>query len=166
MGTKLLLGFGGTVIQVVVHPKTLQPFSTEGFGGTVIQVVVHPQSKYQQLWHQFRRHRKSSSSSPLQVTRPSGPVFRKYGKPSSSSPKNSDQSLVTQSRRYHKSSSSSPLQISAGRSIRFGGTVNQAVVHPCRPWRASAPCFGSTANQAVVHRLLAAKAKELVSEVR
>lgn len=129
MGTKLLLGFGGTVIQA----------------------VVHPQSKYQQLWHQFRRHRKSSSSSPLQVMRPSAPVFRKYRNPSSSSPradaaglsmrfwryrkssssspKNSDQSLVTQSRRYHKSSSSSPLQISAGRSIRFGGTVNQAVVH-------------------------------------
>ena len=154
-------------------PRSIDLPALRGFGGTVIQVVVHPQSKYQQLWHQFRRHRKSSSSSPLQVMRPSTPVFRKYRnpssssptmddvrghsmfrrygnpsssspradaaglsmrfwryrKPSSSSPKNSDQSLVTQSRRYHKSSSSSPLQISAGRSIRFGGTVNQVVVH-------------------------------------
>ena len=42
MGTKLLLGFGGTVIQVVVHPVRLPTWRHEGFGGTVIQVVVHP----------------------------------------------------------------------------------------------------------------------------
>ena len=41
MGTKLLLGFGGTVIQVVVHPAPLALAPGVGFGGTVIQVVVH-----------------------------------------------------------------------------------------------------------------------------
>ena len=41
MGTKLLLGFGGTVIQVVVHPELGQRLFTFRFGGTVIQVVVH-----------------------------------------------------------------------------------------------------------------------------
>ena len=121
MGTKLLLGFGGTVIQV----------------------VVHPQSKYQQLWHQFRRHRKSSSSSPLQVTRPSGPVFRKYGKPSSSS----------------------PLQISAGRSIRFGGTANQAVVHHLKNGSNLTISFGGTVIQAVVHPVTTQCRQWAVSEV-
>lgn len=41
MGTKLLLGFGGTVIQVVVHPLSSPRFVAYRFGGTVIQVVVH-----------------------------------------------------------------------------------------------------------------------------
>ena len=41
MGTKLLLGFGGTVIQVVVHlPKEAFTWTTS-FGGTVNQAVVH-----------------------------------------------------------------------------------------------------------------------------
>ena len=35
-------GFGGTVIQVVVHPSALPPWRLTCFGGTVIQVVVHP----------------------------------------------------------------------------------------------------------------------------
>ena len=77
----------------------------------------------------FRRYGNPSSSSPRADAAGLSMRFWRNRKPSSSSPKNSDQSLVTQSRRYHKSSSSSPLQISAGRSIRFGGTVNQAVVH-------------------------------------
>ena len=42
MGTKLLLGFGGTVIQVVVHLPRRVVFIGTSFGGTVIQVVVHP----------------------------------------------------------------------------------------------------------------------------
>ena len=41
MGTKLLLGFGGTVIQVVVHPRLTPATTSSRFGGTVIQVVVH-----------------------------------------------------------------------------------------------------------------------------
>ena len=41
MGTKLLLGFGGTVIQVVVHHATSRDIAKLCFGGTVIQVVVH-----------------------------------------------------------------------------------------------------------------------------
>ena len=41
MGTKLLLGFGGTVIQVVVHHEESDFTGVLGFGGTVIQVVVH-----------------------------------------------------------------------------------------------------------------------------
>ena len=41
MGTKLLLGFGGTVIQVVVHLAATVKSLIVGFGGTVIQVVVH-----------------------------------------------------------------------------------------------------------------------------
>ena len=41
MGTKLLLGFGGTVIQVVVHLARLVGVAENCFGGTVIQVVVH-----------------------------------------------------------------------------------------------------------------------------
>ena len=41
MGTKLLIGFGGTVIQVVVHPLIKRIGPSSGFGGTVIQVVVH-----------------------------------------------------------------------------------------------------------------------------
>lgn len=48
-------------------------------------------------------------------------------------------------RRYGKPSSSSP---------REGSTFKNMI------------CFGSTVNQTVVHRLLAAKAKELVSEAR
>lgn len=41
MGTKLLLGFGGTVIQAIVHQEP-KPFRmSTRFGGTVIQVVVH-----------------------------------------------------------------------------------------------------------------------------
>jgi hypothetical protein len=47
----------------------------------------------------------------------------------------------------------------------FGGTVNQAVVHRGGSTFKNTICFGSTVNQTVVHRLLAAKAKELVSEV-
>ena len=34
-------GFGGTVIQVVVHPLSSPRFVAYRFGGTVIQVVVH-----------------------------------------------------------------------------------------------------------------------------
>ena len=41
MGTKLLLGFGGTVIQVVVHQNLLKLIRCQCFGGTVIQVVAH-----------------------------------------------------------------------------------------------------------------------------
>ena len=41
MGTKLLLGFGGTVIQVVVHPFMFFKARDTSFGGTVNQVVVH-----------------------------------------------------------------------------------------------------------------------------
>ena len=41
MGTKLLLGFGGTVIQVVVHHMATAKVKVPSFGGTVIQVVVH-----------------------------------------------------------------------------------------------------------------------------
>ena len=41
MGTKLLLGFGGTVIQVVVHPRRQVNAALGGFGGTVNQAVVH-----------------------------------------------------------------------------------------------------------------------------
>ena len=41
MGTKLLLGFGGTVIQVVVHQNKWRSIRPLSFGGTVIQVVVH-----------------------------------------------------------------------------------------------------------------------------
>ena len=41
MGTKLLLGFGGTVIQVVVHACPARLRKGDCFGGTVIQVVVH-----------------------------------------------------------------------------------------------------------------------------
>ena len=41
MGTKLLLGFGGTVIQVVVHHARSASSTFFCFGGTVIQVVVH-----------------------------------------------------------------------------------------------------------------------------
>ena len=41
MGTKLLLGFGGTVIQVVVHRMLKRESTSLCFGGTVIQVVVH-----------------------------------------------------------------------------------------------------------------------------
>ena len=46
MGTKLLLGFGGTVIQVVVHPENSNVPRGSGFGGTVIQVVVHLRIKW------------------------------------------------------------------------------------------------------------------------
>lgn len=35
MGTKLLLGFGGTVIQVVVHHIASKQNVSFGFGGTV-----------------------------------------------------------------------------------------------------------------------------------
>ena len=41
MGTKLLLGFGGTVNQVVVHPTSALCAAKAGFGNTVIQAVVH-----------------------------------------------------------------------------------------------------------------------------
>ena len=41
MGTKLLLDFGGTVIQVVVHRTNLNQLMYFGFGGTVNQAVVH-----------------------------------------------------------------------------------------------------------------------------
>lgn len=34
-------GFGGTVIQVVVHPLSSPRFVAYRFGGTVIQVIVH-----------------------------------------------------------------------------------------------------------------------------
>ena len=44
MGTKLLLGFGGTVIQVVVHQVGCRARRADCFGGTVIQVVVHPEN--------------------------------------------------------------------------------------------------------------------------
>ena len=46
MGTKLLLGFGGTVIQVVVHHEEKKAITAIGFGGTVIQVVVHLRIKW------------------------------------------------------------------------------------------------------------------------
>ena len=46
MGTKLLLGFGGTVIQVVVHPIGHNGRDHLSFGGTVIQVVVHLRIKW------------------------------------------------------------------------------------------------------------------------
>ena len=41
MGTKLLLGFGGTVIQVVVHLVDTDMYASIRFGGTVNQAVVH-----------------------------------------------------------------------------------------------------------------------------
>ena len=41
MGTKLLLGFGSTVNQAVVHPKGAYMNDVNGFGGTVNQAVVH-----------------------------------------------------------------------------------------------------------------------------
>ena len=41
MGTKLLLGFGSTVIQVVVHRFGRSSARTSSFGGMVIQVVAH-----------------------------------------------------------------------------------------------------------------------------
>ena len=34
-------GFGGTVIQVVVHPLSSPRFVAYRFGSTVIQVIVH-----------------------------------------------------------------------------------------------------------------------------
>ena len=46
MGTKLLLGFGGTVIQVVVHLSMGSLGGSTRFGGTVIQVVVHLRIKW------------------------------------------------------------------------------------------------------------------------
>ena len=63
MGTKLLLGFGGTVIQVVVHRPRKPRETRTCFGGTVIQVVVHPVQRAVD-----------------------GLVFRRYGNPGSSSP--------------------------------------------------------------------------------
>ena len=39
-------GFGGTVIQVVVHPLSSPRFVAYRFGGTVIQVVVHLRIKW------------------------------------------------------------------------------------------------------------------------
>lgn len=42
MGTKLLLGFGGTVIQVVVHHLRFAIMANKCFGSTVNQVAVHP----------------------------------------------------------------------------------------------------------------------------
>lgn len=41
MGTKLVLGFGSTANQVVVHQDTRSRISVVGFGGTVNQTVVH-----------------------------------------------------------------------------------------------------------------------------
>ena len=41
MGTKLLLGFGGTVNQAVVHRARLVSSDEYSFGGTVNQAVVH-----------------------------------------------------------------------------------------------------------------------------
>ena len=41
MGTKLLLGFGGTVNQAVVHLKAKVEPVRDGIGGTVNQAVVH-----------------------------------------------------------------------------------------------------------------------------
>lgn len=45
MGTKLLLGFGGTVIQVVVHPVIFAAKTAPGFGCTANQAVVHLKAK-------------------------------------------------------------------------------------------------------------------------
>ena len=145
MGTKLLLGFGGTVIQVVVHLRAWKTLAVVSFGGTVIQVVVHRTNLNQLMYfgfggtvnqavvHQgthekilcrgFGKYRNSSGSSPRHLCRQDRNRFRMYRKPSSSSP-------------------------------REGSTFKNTI------------CFGSTVNQTVVHRLLAAKAKELVSEVR
>ena len=53
MGTKLLLGFGGTVIQVVVHPRVCFLKTLNGFGGTVIQVVVHRTNLNQLMYFGF-----------------------------------------------------------------------------------------------------------------
>ena len=41
MGTKLLLGFGGTVIQVVVHQNQAKLQLARGFWTTVNQEVAH-----------------------------------------------------------------------------------------------------------------------------
>ena len=43
MGTKLLLGFGGTVNQAVVHHDVTEQREIRSFGGTVNQAVVHLQ---------------------------------------------------------------------------------------------------------------------------
>ena len=71
MGTKLLLGFGGTVIQVVVHLLATGSEMLSRFGGTVIQVVVHLwilQFKYAirfAIMAEFRTYRNPSSISPF-----------------------------------------------------------------------------------------------------
>ena len=46
MGTKLLLGFGSTVNQVVAHLAPALDGLSWCFGGTVIQVVVHLRIKW------------------------------------------------------------------------------------------------------------------------
>lgn len=50
MGTKLLLGFGGTVIQVVVHHMATAKVKVPSFGGTVNQAVVHPVTTQCRQW--------------------------------------------------------------------------------------------------------------------
>ena len=53
MGTKLVLGFGSTANQAVVHLAISEFLEREGFGSTVIQVVVHQNQAKLQLARGF-----------------------------------------------------------------------------------------------------------------
>ena len=75
MGTKLLLGFGGTVIQVVVHHIASKQNVSFGFGGTVNQAVVHQGTHEKILCRGFGKYRNSSGSSPYSRKTLNRPCF-------------------------------------------------------------------------------------------
>lgn len=140
MGTKLLLGFGGTVIQVVVHPQSkyrhlwqrkldLGRFHLVGFGGTVNQAVVHLMPRSRRRRGGFGKYRNPSSSSPQSLPNCRLTAFRRYGNPGNSSPIAALMTGVSEFRKYRKPSSSSPSTFAVARIFSFGGTVIQAVFH-------------------------------------
>ena len=86
MGTKLLLGFGGTVIQVEVHLLATGSEMLSRFGGTVNQAVVHQGTHEKILCRGFGKYRNSSGSSPRHLCRQDRNRFRRYRKSVSSSP--------------------------------------------------------------------------------
>ena len=74
-------------------------------------------------------------------------------KPSSSSPSSGSRRFVVVFRKYRKPSSSSPRPCQGAIATRFVSTVNQVVAH----WAFTRSCwvegFGGTVIQAIVHRI-------------
>ena len=100
-------------------------------------------------------YHKSSSSSPISLATMAADVFRRYGKPGSSSPR---PGLAGRKKGFRGAAIQAVAHLPMLLPVKvdgFGDTVIQVVVHHAAMGNTLTLGFGGTANQAIVHHLQA-----------